>query len=65
MQERERTRSTSTTSSAAKAPPAQVRGQISGPLPIQEQINRMSLQELKALVQREDERIAKNKGGYY
>eukprot|EP00971_Amphidinium_carterae_P191349 3796744-Amphidinium_carterae.1 len=65
MQERERTRSTSTTSSAGKAPPTQVRGPISGQPPIQDQINRMSLQELQALVQREDERMAKNKGGYY
>eukprot|EP00971_Amphidinium_carterae_P247189 4909065-Amphidinium_carterae.1 len=55
LQEHERTRPT------AKAPPFEVRASI----PIQEKVNRMSLQELRDQVRREDERMAKHKGGFY
>eukprot|EP00971_Amphidinium_carterae_P014998 296321-Amphidinium_carterae.1 len=55
LQERETTRPT------AKAPPPEVRASM----PIQEKINRMTLQELRDQVRREDERMAKHKGGFY
>eukprot|EP00971_Amphidinium_carterae_P296855 5897317-Amphidinium_carterae.1 len=54
LEERERTRPT------PKAPPHGVR--VPGQ---QEKINRMSLQELRAQVRREDERIAQHQGGAY